>query len=151
MTSPDLFQYLRSRACSRQWSGFVHAMAEEFASELPDHELSTLMARIGLRFAREHELSDCAALHEVEVAANQVWEGSEWGFCRMVEHENYVDIQHMGAPMAVVLEAAPWSDGFLEGVYQGWFQQMGMLAGLRVRTLRSDDVDVRRFALSRAL
>ncbi len=152
MTSPDLLQMFRARSCSRQWLGFVRAMGEEFASELPEQELATLMSRIGLRFANQHRLSaGCSVLQQVEQEANRVWDAADWGACQMVEHPNYVDIRHYAAPITVALDAVPWSDGFLEGVYQGWFQQLGMLAGLSVRAVRPEVADVRRFTLARSL
>lgn len=37
----------------------------------------------------------------------------------------------------------------LQGVYEGWFQQLGMLAGLAVQSVPSDTVDLRRLVLAR--
>jgi hypothetical protein len=149
MHSLDPSQLYRERACSRQWRGFVRAMAEEFAAGLSGAELATLMARIGQRFAQAHPLDSCASLAEVQAQANQVWDGSEWGVCRMDEHGDWVEILHAGAPLGVALADAGWSDGFLEGVYGGWFQQQGMLAGLAVRSVEPESDDLRRFRLAR--
>jgi hypothetical protein len=125
-------------------------MAEEFAAELPASELSTLMNRIGHRFAQRHPIGSCTALGEVEAAANRIWDDAEWGQCRMVEADDGVEILHAGAPLAVLLTGMDWSDGFLAGTYDGWFQQLGMLAGLGVRAERADSPDLRRFLLARA-
>ncbi|HBK45803.1 MAG TPA: hypothetical protein DDZ67_05075 [Xanthomonadaceae bacterium] len=145
----DPIQIYRARGCSRQWQGFVRAMAAEFAAELPPRELATLMARIGQRFAREHPLRGCASLAEVEGEANRVWSDSDWGGCRMVERADCVEILHAAAPISVVLEGAEWGDGFLEGVYEGWFQQLGMLAGLAVMAGEPRSGDLRCFRLAR--
>ncbi len=126
-------------------------MAEEFSSELPEHELSTLMSRIGLRFARERRLPECDSLSQVEMAVNHVWDAEQWGECRLLEQPQQVDIVHAGAPINVALPDAGWSDGFLQGVYQGWFQQLGMSAGLAVHVGQAESVDLRRFVLVRAV
>lgn len=150
MSSPDPFALYRARGCSRQWRGFVQAMAEEFAAELPAHELLTLMARIGLRFARVHPLEGGASLAEVESAANRVWSEQDWGLCRLSERADCVEIVHACAPINAALDAE-WSDGFLEGVYEGWFRQLGMLAGLAVRAVPPESADLRCFRLARAV
>lgn len=149
MTVPDPLQLYRTRACARQWRGFVQAMAEEFAAELAPAELSTLMARIGHRFAQRHSIGACATLDEVEAAANAVWTDAEWGQCHMAERADGVEILHAGAPLPVLLTGMDWSDGFLAGAYNGWFQQQGMLAGLGVRAQPADSPDLRRFLLAR--
>lgn len=150
MTVPDPIQLYRTRGCSRQWRGFVQAMAEEFAAELPGPELATLMARIGHRFAQRHPIGACTTLAEVEAAANRVWADAEWGQCRMAEQADGVEILHVGAPLPVLLTGMDWNDGFLAGAYDGWFQQLGMLAGLGVRAESPDSADLRRFVLARA-
>ncbi len=124
-------------------------MAEEFGAELPEQDLAMLMARIGSRFARAHRLLPCATLEELQQAANAVWDSCDWGRCAMDEQADHVQILHAGAPLSVVLEGAAWSDGFLQGVYEGWFQQLGMLAGLAVQTVPGDTVDLRQFVLAR--
>lgn len=149
MSSLDPFVLYRDRGCSRQWRGFVQAMADEFAAELPAHELPTLMARIGLRFARLHPLQESVSLVEVEAGANRIWSEHDWGMCRLLERTESVEILHACAPINVALDA-DWSDGFLEGVYEGWFRQLGMLAGLAVRVVPPESADLRRFRLARA-
>ena len=42
--------YLLDRTTSRQWRGFLAALAEEFQTQLGADELRQLMARIGQRF-----------------------------------------------------------------------------------------------------
>jgi len=150
MTDLDPIQLYRTRACSRQWRGFVQAMAEEFAAELPPAELATLMARIGHRFAQGHPIGACTTLGEVEAAANRIWRDADWGQCRMAERPDGVQILHAGAPLAMLLTGMDWGDGFLAGTYDGWFQQLGMLAGLGVRPDSADSPDLRRFLLARA-
>lgn len=150
MSASDPFQLYRARACSPQWRGFVRALADEFAEELPEAEAALLMARIGRRFAQAHPLGACTSLAEVETAANRVWSEVDWGGCDMAEQADCVEIRHGGAPLGVALSGHDWSDGFLEGVYEGWFQQLGMLAGLAVRRAAPASADLRLFRLGRA-
>lgn len=149
MAMPDPLQLYRARGCSRQWLGFVSAMAEEFVAELPEAEAARLLGRIGRRFAVLHPLPAAITLDAVEVAANRVWADLEWGACRMREQQGHVDICHVAAPINLAVGDAAWVDGFLEGVYQGWFQQQGLLAGLAVCAVVADSLDVRRFRLAR--
>jgi hypothetical protein len=150
MPSFDPSTLFRTRGCSRQWLGFVRAMADEFAAELPEHELATLMARIGRRFAQRHPIGECQGLGDVEASANRIWGESDWGQCRMEEQAGSVEITHAAAPIAVALPGMEWADGFLAGVYEGWFQQLGMLAGLSVHAERPSTPDMRRLRLARA-
>ncbi|WP_017159511.1 cellulose biosynthesis protein BcsD [Xanthomonas phaseoli] len=149
MSALDPLPLYRTRSCSRQWLGFVRAMAEEFGAELSEDDLALLMARIGRRFAREQRLAPCATLDDAQHAANAVWDRCDWGQCVLEEYADHVQIRHAGAPLSVALHGAAWSDGFLQGVYEGRFRQLGMLAGLAVQSVPSDTVDVRRLVLAR--
>ncbi|AGI09983.1 Hypothetical Protein XCAW_04218 [Xanthomonas citri subsp. citri Aw12879] len=121
MSALDPLPLYRTRSCSRQWLGFVRAMAEEFGAELSEDDLALLMARIGRRFAREQRLAPCATLDDAQHAANAVWGRCDWGQCALEEYTDHVQIRHAGAPLSVALNGAAWSDGFLQGVYEGWF------------------------------
>ena len=123
-------------------------MAEEFASALQPSELGMLMARIGKRFARQYPLSECSSLDEVVKAANRVWLDSDWGCCSMSESQDAVLIQHVGSPLHLAV-GADWTDCFLQGVYEGWFRQQGMPAGLVVVTAAPVSADQRVFRLVR--
>jgi hypothetical protein len=148
MSSPELQTHFRSQACSRQWRGFLRALAQEFAAELSTQDMALLMARIGRRFAGAHPIGVCATLEQVQDAVNQIWDRMEWGYARLEEQADRVDVLHVGSPLQIAMAAeACGADGFLEGVYHGWFEQAGMLAGLGIRTLPVIEEDVRRFVL----
>ncbi|WP_295930712.1 cellulose biosynthesis protein BcsD [uncultured Xanthomonas sp.] len=151
MSAHALQTHYRTHACSRQWRGFLRALAEEFAAELGAEDLALLMARIGRRFAAEHTVGACTTLQELEDAVNRVWDRLEWGYARFEEHADRVELLHAGSPLHIGLAGqAGGADGFLEGVYQAWFVQVGMSAGLGVRALSSGHEDLRRFVLARA-
>jgi hypothetical protein len=147
----DIPALYRSRSCSRQWTGFLNALATEFSAALSDEELFTLMVRIGGRFAGGQPLAACADLSQVAAQANRIWEGTDWGRCQMREYADHVEILHAGAPIQIALGGAEWGDGFLQGVYGAWFQQLGMLPGLSVSMSRAESQDVRRLVLAKAI
>ncbi|WP_254459143.1 cellulose biosynthesis protein BcsD [Xanthomonas sacchari] len=150
MSAHALQTHYRTHACSRQWRGFLHALAEEFAAELGAEDLALLMARIGRRFAAEHPVGTCATLQDLEEAANRIWDRLEWGYVRFEEQADRLDLLHAGSPLHIGLAGqATGADGFMEGVYQAWFVQVGMSAGLCVRALSSANEDLRRFVLTR--
>ncbi|WP_066096967.1 cellulose biosynthesis protein BcsD [Xanthomonas massiliensis] len=148
MGPQDVVDDLRRRACSPQWLGFVRAMGEEFAGELDEREMLDLLARIGLRFGRDRVLGACATLAELEQAANRQWQAIGWGRCSFEEEPGRVGIVHLAPPINVALEG-DWADGFLQGVYQAWFEQQGLLAGLAVKAVPPQSRDMRRFVLAR--
>ncbi len=91
MNSPELYTHFRTQACSRQWRGFLRALAQEFAEVLAADDLALLMARIGCRFAGTHLIGTCATLDEVQAGVNRVWERMEWGYARFEEQADRVD------------------------------------------------------------
>ncbi|AVY67867.1 hypothetical protein NZ30_16520 [Xanthomonas translucens pv. undulosa] len=91
MNSPELYTHFRTQACSRQWCGFLRALAQEFAEVLAADDLALLMARIGCRFAGTHPIGTCATLDEVQAGVNRVWERMEWGYARFEEQADRVD------------------------------------------------------------
>ncbi|MCC4597878.1 hypothetical protein NRY95_03885 [Xanthomonas campestris pv. phormiicola] len=150
MSSPELQTQFRTQACSRQWRGFLRALAQEFAAELSPEDMALLMARIGRRFAGEHRIGACATLDELQAEVNRLWDWMEWGYARFEEQADRVDLYHVGSPLQIALAGeAAGADGFLEGVYHAWFEQAGMLAGLGIRAVPVVEEDVRRFVLCR--
>lgn len=141
---------MRVRLCSPQWSSVVRALGEELATELSDDQLRRLMHRVGVRFASAHPLPEASTLDALAVAANALWERSEWGRCTMDEQHDGIAIRHWLAPTAMVFPDATWPDGFLEGVYARWFVDAGMPTGLLVSAMPPDSVDLRRFRVARA-
>ena len=150
MDSSSLLDHYRAQACSRQWRGFLQAMADEFADALPDAELARLMARMGERFALAHPLVPADDLMGMQDACNRVWRELEWGSAQFSEAPEAVTIAHLGAPLVALLGGeAAWAGGFLEGVYRGWFRAAGMLPGLDVQQLPGASADVARYLLAR--
>ena len=62
-----------------------------------------------------------------------MWDRIGWGSVRLQQGAAELDIHHDLSPLSAAFGPghAPWSGGFLEGVYQSWFEQAGA-AQLRV-------------------
>lgn len=150
MNSAALLDHYRANACSRQWRGFLLAMSEEFDSALPDADLARLMARIGERFGRAHELPPADTLDALQAAANTVWSALDWGWLVLEEDAAQVRILHAASPLSAVLGGrVGWDAAFLEGVYRQWFRAAGMASVLDVRHAPGESQDVSIYTLSR--
>lgn len=138
--SPIEPAYIHRLQCSRQWRGFLAALAEEFASALPPEELATLMARIGMRFAAEHPLPANDTVQALQDAMNRVWDSLDWGMAELGQSSEGMEITHRFSPVAAAFGEphADWASGFLQGVYQQWFDAAGG-AGLRVEVAAAVD------------
>ncbi len=136
----DIATHLSRKQCSTQWLGFFQALGAEFASALAPQDLSALMSRVGTRFAAEHPLPPCATLDDMERSMTAVWQGMDWGWVQLTQGPSQLDIRHSLSPLSAAFgaEHAIWSGGFLEGVYQGWFQQAG--AG-HLKVVQSEPAD----------
>lgn len=125
--SPEITQRLAQQQCAAQWRGFFQALAAEFAAALSPEDLRALMFRVGVRFAAEHPLPPSATLDDLQRGMTAVWDRIDWGWVRLVQESTQLDILHSLSPVSAAFGAnhVQWSGGFLEGVYQSWFEQAG--------------------------
>lgn len=132
--------HLQRLQCSRQWRGFLVAMADEFVSALPAQELATLMARIGVRFAAGHPLPACETVQGLQQEMNRVWDLLEWGWAELYQTGEGMEVVHHFSPLTAAFgqTQVPWACGFLQGVYQHWFAAAGA-EGLRVDVVSTAD------------
>ncbi|QHI98930.1 cellulose synthase [Xylophilus rhododendri] len=137
---PAIVEYFAELQCSRQWKGFLRALSEEFAQQLPEAELRNLMHRLGTRFAQAEALPACRTLDELQLAMGRVWVAQDWGWVALQEVQGSLRIQHYCAPLFTALGtlATAWAPAFLEGVYQEWFRQ-SQAGGLQVRQVAGPD------------
>lgn len=142
-TPPDAecLGQLARQQCSKQWQTFFEAMAAEFASALSPTDLRALMHRVGMRFAAANPLPPCSTLQELQAAMTDAWERIDWGWVRLSQDAAHLDIHHSLAPISAAfgVDHAEWSGGFLEGVYQVWFEQADAGA-LQVRQVAPADI-----------
>lgn len=140
LPSPEIAQHLASQQCAVQWRGFLQALTEEFAASLSPQDLHALMFRVGVRFAAQHPLAPSATLDDLQHSMSAVWERIDWGFVRLTQEAALLNIQHSLSPVSAAFgpQHVPWSGGFLEGVYQSWFEQAGAGA---LRVVQVDAAD----------
>lgn len=130
-----IIEYLSARHAGRQWGGFLDALASELADYLGASDWSAFIPRSGIRFAMERPLPACETLEDMQSAMNRVWAELDWGWVTLQEHPRFLSIEHYCAPLdpAASHEHAGLLAGFLQGVYQHWFQTLGSGSTLRVR------------------
>jgi hypothetical protein len=144
-----LLDYHASHQASKQWRGFLTALAQEFETQLDTAHLRELMARIGVRFADAHPAGACATLDELVAFFNTTWSSLDWGFVNLVEQDEYLAIEHFCAPLAAFGNtAATWTPAFLEGAYQRWLSELGA-AGLALRQVEASQHRAFEFRLSK--
>ncbi len=123
----DIAAHLARQQCSEQWRGFFQALAAEFVAALPPEDLRALMSRVGARFAADHPLPACATVHDLQRSMTAVWAAIGWGWVDVTQEVAQLNIHHSLSPVSAAFGPSHvlWSGGFLEGVYQTWFEQAG--------------------------
>lgn len=132
MASPALdeetisLHYYARQQCSRQWVHFVAAMFAEFEERVDLHEADQFLEAIGLKMARLLPLRHCDSLEELEDDINSVLEGIDWGWMRVRESGNFIEITHGAFPLVPQDEnRRSWLVPILEGLYSGWLREQG--------------------------
>ena len=125
--APETAQYLVEQRCSAQWRDFFQALAAEFAGALSPEDLRALMFRVGARFAAANPLPPCTTLDELQLSMTAVWERIDWGWVRLTQETAQLLIHHSLSPVYAAFgpDHAQWAGGFLQGVYQSWFEHAG--------------------------
>lgn len=146
-----MLAYYEEHQCSKQWRGFLLALAEEFEDQLGAPELRGLMTRIGERFARATALPPCETLEQLTEAINETWVLLDWGWVTIEDDADHLAIRHACAPLRAAFgkSGAAWAPAFLEGVYQHWFSVLGIDPVLRVREAGCGDDGMLEFRLGR--
>lgn len=127
--------YLARCQGSRQWRGFLAALADEFATQLSETDLRALMRRIGTRFATTFPLPGSQTLAEAQRAMSACWDSQDWGWVELEERTDHLLIRHYCSPLVTALGSTHlrWTPAFLEGAYQHWFRSLGSGAALTVQ------------------
>jgi hypothetical protein len=137
----ESIDYLLARQCSRQWTGFLKALATEFSTQIDLSELRSLMNRIGTRFGVQTSLPPCVSVEEVQLAMNVIWRDMDWGWVEIEESDHALCIMHFCTPISAAFgqDMQDWTPAFLEGVYQQWLLALGASDSLRVRQVAQID------------
>ncbi|KKB65018.1 hypothetical protein WM40_03495 [Robbsia andropogonis] len=124
-----------------QWRPFLSLFAQELTQTLTPGLLGRLMHDTGVRFARQYVLAPAGTVAEMQDVMNHVWRELQWGEVEIDESEIRLVLTHRYAPLRAVFGAENdrWAGAFLEGVYEGWMQQLG--ADPRLRTTMAGAAD----------
>ena len=133
MASPALgeelisLQYYARQQCSRQWVHFMAAMFSEFEERVDPAEADQFLEALGLKMSRLLPLRHCTSLEELEEDINSVLEGIDWGWMRIREVDNFLEITHGAYPLIPQDEnnLRSWLVPVLEGLYGGWLGEQG--------------------------
>ena len=119
-------RYYAARHCSRQWVHFLAAMVAEFEERVEAAEANQFLSAIGFKMALLLPLQRCESLDDLENDINNVLEGIDWGWVRLREDGNFIEITH-GAYPAIPQDdsRSSWLAPILEGLYAGWLGQQG--------------------------
>jgi hypothetical protein len=119
-------QYYARQQCSRQWVHFMAAMFAEFEERVAPAEADQFLEALGASMARLLPLRRCESLEELQDDINSVLEGIDWGWMRISESGNYIEIVHGAYPVVPQDEARrSWLVPILEGLYSGWLGEQG--------------------------
>src|SRR5690606_23625657 len=101
-------------------------MAQELGEHGNEVELRALTSRMGARFAERFELGACHTVQDMQAAMNQVWREVDWGWVTLEETPSHLEILHQCSPLTAAFGGSSpgWFSGFLEGVYQRWFEAL---------------------------
>ena len=79
-------------------------------------------------------LKRCDSLEELEADINSVLEGIDWGWMRIREINNFIEITHGAYPLVPQNEQRrSWMVPILEGLYAGWLGNQGGEASFSAR------------------
>lgn len=154
MEDAEFRSYFREQQVSLQWLPLLRALAAELGSREEPETLRQLFSSIGQRLAGEavNHLENLSTLAELQGGLNEFWFRMQWGWVRLSEGREQIEIVHHACPLAEAFtdEALGWTCGFLEGYYQAIFAQMGAADQMRVRLVGvSDDGLTLNFELGR--
>lgn len=111
------------------------SLGAEFDAQLDNDELRRLMARIGRRFADHCDVSQSTTIEAMQQCVNIFWADLDWGWVEMSGGDAVLEIRHLCSPLQVAFgeSCSGWIPAFLEGVYQRWFELVGIDPALRVQ------------------
>ncbi len=110
------------------WRGFLRALAEEIDSLGGLAARDALLRGIGHRMALQHPLPSVVDIVGIELEINGMLEEWSWGSARMAldDTDRSLMIAHVGLPSIGAVGDPPgtWLSAVLEGLYEGWFEEL---------------------------
>lgn len=144
--------YLKQRRPAETVEPLLRALSAELQVQVPEGQLRALAYLAGRRFGAQQSIGEIRTLVEFEAFANETLGRLDWGWMRIEESADAVDILHGCAPLQHWFGdgANVWAPGFFEGMYAEWMRQLGAGERLDVRQIvgGSGTADVMRFRLA---
>ena len=129
--------YYAQRRCSQQWRVFLAAFSSELFGNAQGDDAKDFLRDVGRTMAELFVLPQVQGLQDLEDAMNSVWEQTDWGWVRLSDGGNSIDICHYATPSVLVEDPRGlWARGLgyvLEGLYGHWFTTQGASPHLRTR------------------
>jgi hypothetical protein len=117
------------RGSARQWPPFVVSLAVELQAGARPEAARRFLRQVGRRMASGAPLPKAETLREMEEAINRTWAALDWGWVRLLAHDEDIRIIHGGWPeLSGTAGGEAWAAAaaaILEGVYAGWFEAQG--------------------------
>lgn len=132
--APSAVEFLLDERISGQWVGFLSAFSAEMQSQLSEDEYRELLRSMGARFSTQIDVGVQDTVEALEASINAHLGKMRWGFCKLQDSGTQLVIEHHWSPLpkALGIDAA-LASGFLEGMYEQWFQTAGAEQTLTVK------------------
>ena len=143
--------YLMGERLSIQWRGFLRAFSAEINSQLTPVEFKELMRSMGTRMGESITIGEHDTVDALEAEINRHLKEIRWGYIRLSDAGNQLNIKHYLCPLASDLGLEPQvAAGFLEGMFEHWFHAAGAQPDLVVRQIvESSSLTALEFQLGR--
>jgi hypothetical protein len=119
-------RYYAQQQCSRQWTPLIASLFGELDEKVEQNEADQFLTALGARMAKMLPLPPCETLFELEGAINAVFAAIDWGWVRLSERRQFIEILHGAYPQVPQDEARrSWLVPVLEGVFTDWLTGQG--------------------------
>ena len=130
----ELLRHLAIERIAPQWADFLMLLGSELGLQLSPQELRQFLTRLGSQFAESLPLGPCADITDLESAINRVWSSRQWGFAKVSDLGQHLQVTHLACPLPAALQLdAEVAGGFLEGAYGVWLRAAGAPPELTLR------------------
>ncbi|MES2489856.1 MAG: hypothetical protein V4607_08685 [Pseudomonadota bacterium] len=133
----------------------IGALADVLATQLSHEELRAVFYSVGTKLAESFALEQVETVGDFEAKASQALLQRDWGWIKVEERLESLDIWLNDAPLQAWFGEASliWSAAIFEGLFASWLQSLGAGEGLELRQVVTevDPGEAILFRLSRQL
>lgn len=119
--------YFTRRHCAPQWRAFVSELVGEFYDQVEVELAESFFRRLGGRMAKDLPLGAASSLEDLEKRINLRLDQIDWGWVRLRETDQAIEVAHGAYPVVAPAGDAPdsWIVQVLEGLYTEWLNAIG--------------------------